>query len=270
MLEYAANAVLHWPVDSLRELFKESCQTKKRDPQEALRDFLGPEEDQERFWQQAGANLEAGRVRLVFVADEIPAELRRIVEFLSAQMSLAQIYALEIKQYTGQDLKTLVPRVFGGPSKTIIHPTPGRYWDEPSFFAELAKRHSDAATDAARGILDWAKDRSLRIWWGRGAKEGCYIPMLDVGDKRHHLFSVWTYGKVAVEFVWMKTQFPFDTDVKRRELRDRLNAVPGVNIPLDKIGAEPSVSLAALKDDAVLQQFLVAFDWVIEQIKRQS
>jgi ribosomal protein L30E len=33
------------------------------------------------------ANLRAGKVRLVFVADEIPAELRRVVEFLNSQMA---------------------------------------------------------------------------------------------------------------------------------------------------------------------------------------
>ncbi len=268
MLEYAANVVLYWPVDSLQELFEETCQSREHEPQDVLAHFLGGAEDQETFWQRASTNMKAGRVRLVFVADQIPAELRRIVEFLSAQMSLAQVYALEIKQYVGQDLKTLVPRVYGGPIKPIRPPTPG--WDEPSFFADLIKRHGEAAADVARRILVWAESCQLRIWWGRGAKEGCFIPMLDVGDKPHHLFSVWTFGKVAVEFVWMKTQFPFDADVKRKELRNRLNDVPGVNISLDKIGAEPSVSLAALKDGAALQKFLEAFDWAIQEIRNQA
>ncbi len=40
----------------------------------------------ETFWQQVGSNLHAGRLRLLFVADEIPPQLRRIVEFLNQQM----------------------------------------------------------------------------------------------------------------------------------------------------------------------------------------
>ncbi len=47
---------------------------------------------------------------MLFVADEIPFQLRRIVEFLNAQMSEAEVLAvIEVKQYVGQGLQTLVP-----------------------------------------------------------------------------------------------------------------------------------------------------------------
>ena len=36
------------------------------------------------FWERAKTNLQAGKIRLVFLADEIPPELVRIVEFLGA------------------------------------------------------------------------------------------------------------------------------------------------------------------------------------------
>lgn len=60
-------------------------------------------------------NLRAGRVRLVFVADLIPDELRRIVEFLNTQMTPAEVFAVEVKQYTapGFDGRTIVPSVVG-------------------------------------------------------------------------------------------------------------------------------------------------------------
>ena len=45
----------------------------------------------------------------MFVADEIPVELRRIVEFMNGQMDPAEVLAVEIKQYVGGNLKTLVP-----------------------------------------------------------------------------------------------------------------------------------------------------------------
>jgi hypothetical protein len=37
---------------------------------------LGRSEAQE-FWQDVSANLEAGKIRMLFVADHIPAELQR-------------------------------------------------------------------------------------------------------------------------------------------------------------------------------------------------
>jgi hypothetical protein len=50
---------------------------------------------------------------MVFVADVIPAELRRIVEFLNEQMDPAEVLAVEIRQFVGEGMKTLVPRVMG-------------------------------------------------------------------------------------------------------------------------------------------------------------
>jgi hypothetical protein len=49
----------------------------------------------------------------VFVADELPSELRRVIEFLNSQMSPAEVIGIEVRQYVGQGLKTLVPRVIG-------------------------------------------------------------------------------------------------------------------------------------------------------------
>ena len=71
------------------------------------------EADLEGFWQKVKTNLQAGKVRLIFVADEIPTETRRVVEFLNGQMDPAEVLAVQIKQYAGQGMKTLVPRVIG-------------------------------------------------------------------------------------------------------------------------------------------------------------
>jgi hypothetical protein len=55
------------------------------------------------------------RLRLVSVADEIPHELRRIVEFLNEQMTHTDVLAIEVRQYVApnSDMVTLVPRVIG-------------------------------------------------------------------------------------------------------------------------------------------------------------
>jgi uncharacterized protein DUF4268 len=58
-------------------------------------------------------NLQVGKVRLIFLVDRIPAELRRVVEFLNQQIDPVEVLAVEIKQYARQGMKTLVPRVIG-------------------------------------------------------------------------------------------------------------------------------------------------------------
>ena len=53
-------------------------------------------------------------MRLVFVSDLIPTELRRVIEFLNERMSPTEVVGVEIKHYVGQGgLRTLVPRVVG-------------------------------------------------------------------------------------------------------------------------------------------------------------
>jgi hypothetical protein len=114
MLDYAANAVLNWPVETIRAKFEKTCELQGLDPSNELARLLGDEGDGESFWQNTKTNLQAGRVRLVFVADEIPSELRRVVEFLNEQMDPAEVLAVEVKQYIGQGrMKTLVPRLIG-------------------------------------------------------------------------------------------------------------------------------------------------------------
>lgn len=81
MLDYAANAVVYWPVEEIKAKFEATCSTDGKDPQERLMTFLNASEDSEAFWGKAKTNLQAGKVRMLFVADKIPSELRRIVEF---------------------------------------------------------------------------------------------------------------------------------------------------------------------------------------------
>src|SRR5215207_2107780 len=69
MLDYAANAVVYWPVETLRAQFEVG----REEPEQDLVDFLeAPEANPEDFWLTAKTNLQAGKVRLIFVGDEIP------------------------------------------------------------------------------------------------------------------------------------------------------------------------------------------------------
>lgn len=82
MLDYAANALLHWPSDEIRNQFENRCKNESIDPDEELRQCLDLEIEPEQFWTKVKTNLDAHRIRLLFVADEIPDELRHIIEFL--------------------------------------------------------------------------------------------------------------------------------------------------------------------------------------------
>ncbi len=50
------------------------------------------------FWSNVQRNLEAGRCRMVFVADNLPSELRIMIEFLNTYMSPMDVLGVEIQR----------------------------------------------------------------------------------------------------------------------------------------------------------------------------
>ena len=252
----------------MNSLFRTRCEAEGADPDQELLAFLQTEDAATAFWERVGTNLQAGRIRLLFVADTIPPELRRVVEFLNGQMRPAEVLAVEIRQFCGQGLRTLVPQVVGQDLVRAPAPREGRQWDESSFFADLANRQGPEGVRAAREVLAWARTRGRRVAWGSGKSDGSFTTLLDTHSKPHHLFAVWTYGRVELLFQLMRTQPPFDQEALRRELADRLNRIPGVDLPEGSLERRPSFPLAVLTNAEAMRDFLAAFDWTIAEVKR--
>ena len=85
---YAASGSVFWAPAWLRDWFEEGGPARGLDRQMAVLHPADhePEDRAEARWQQIGINLRDGHILLVFVADEIPASLPRLVEFLNGQM----------------------------------------------------------------------------------------------------------------------------------------------------------------------------------------
>jgi len=113
MLDYAANSVAYWNIADLINAFEKQCTENGNDPEEQLNALLGEEGDAEEYWKKVKTNLQVGRLRMLFVADEIPTELQQIIEFLNVQMDPAEVLGVQINHYVGQEMRTLVPRVIG-------------------------------------------------------------------------------------------------------------------------------------------------------------
>jgi hypothetical protein len=113
MLDYAANAVVYWPVEAIQAAFERTCAERGIHTTQALQELVGAADSVEAFWSRVKTNLQAGRVRMVFVTDRVPPELQRIVEFLNEQMDPAEVLAVELRQFLGGGVKTLAPRVLG-------------------------------------------------------------------------------------------------------------------------------------------------------------
>lgn len=274
MLDYASHFVIHWTVERVRSTYEVTCAGLGVDAAERLAALIGEDADAETFWQRVKTNLLAKRIRLLFVADRIPPELRRVVEFLNAVTDPVEVLAVEVPQYTGQGLQTFVPRVLGqtvaAQEKKGTSEGPKRKWDEASFMEALAARAGATEVDVAKRLLAWALDRGLRIWWGEGERSGSFSPIVDTAAQWHGPFVVWTYGQVEIQFQAMRSRQPFGPEERRQMLLDRLNVVPGIAIPRDAIQRRPSMRLSVLANPNALAQFLAVWDWWVDEVKKSD
>ena len=238
MLDYVANGVMYWPLERLRSTFEANCNARGSEPEATLLGSLGLELNPEEYWERATTNLQAGRVRLIFVADKIPAGLRRIVEFLNEQMNPAEVLALEIRQHVTEDFK--------------------------AFFEALESNRSSGEVATAAKILERAKSNGFSISWGSAS----FTLVLDHAGQRHQVVGVYTDGSLEIKFAYIQWKASLDKEAKRLALRDRLNEVTGMHIQTAEVtDKRPSYYLSVLQGNADRERFLAALDWFVGEVR---
>lgn len=98
----------------------------------------------EQFWDDAERNLRERKVRLLFVADRIPKELKRLVEFLNEELERVEVLAMNIRQFRidGDTRSLLAPELVGATARAEAvkdRPLRARLMDEEVFFARVAE-----------------------------------------------------------------------------------------------------------------------------------
>lgn len=217
MLDYAANGVVYWPAERLRADFETRCAKDGTDADEVFRASLGDEADPAQFWDDVEQNLRSGRIRLLFVSDVIPPELRRVIEFLNERMSPTEVAGVEIKQYVGQGgLATFVPRVIGqteeARSRKPARPAEGVDWD---YYESRLQPDRAALVRALFNRIEKAvEDRGLE--WNLRLRSG-YFTFQRAGE--YNCVGVEVLREKPIEF-WIKIPLPPE------ELRRRGHDVP--------------------------------------------
>lgn len=275
MLDYAANAVAFWPVERLRADFESRVTQKGLDPDGVVSEFLGlPAPDNEAvdaFWRQDGVNLDAGKLRLVFVADQIPLELKRIVEFLNGQMR-AEVLAVEIKQFVGQGHRTLVPKVVGQTAIAAMKSAPSDRRVSPWTVEEVLERlkagNHPEDLPQIQAIIDWAKREDAQIEGGYGPKSASLL--IDVADPAtnevHRPFQIYDAHNRATLYLQLRHMGPrLSTPAGAAALRKRVRQATGIKI--DESKTYPGIRTDYFRDPAKLAGLLDAMKWVVSVIR---
>lgn len=198
MLDYAANAVVYWPIEFVQMQLQARCTTSGQDADAVVAEFLGDRVTPEQFWEQVKTNLQAGRIRMMFVADQISPELERIIEFLNQQMDPAEVLGLELRQYQGAGLQTLVPRWVGqtasATARKAASPARAESWTREELLEAVRYRQDEAAATIVSDLLAWGQQRGLAI---RGERSSLPSFSLLLPGESAYVFNVTVYSSGA-------------------------------------------------------------------------
>ena len=246
------------------------------DPNSKLRHFLGLEAESDEsatdgFWEGVNSNLRANRIRMIFVSDIIPTELRRIVEFLNELMTPAEVLAIEIRQFVGEGIKALVPRVSGQTEarrKKKQNLTGSRSPDSEiskgDFLEALSENPSTdpASVKAVERILDWAESNAdLKLRFQRSplrSKALIYVRTTP------YLLTIWSGGEMYLNIKDLKSRHPFDSVPKLEELQAKIRSTGAISAEKNMDG-QPPVDLTKLGRDDREGDFLGVMRWLVQQ-----
>jgi hypothetical protein len=235
MLDYAANCAVYWSASMLQASLALTCQMAGRSSDEVLAELIGPDQAASDFWEKVKTNLQAGRIRLLFVADSIPVELRRVVEFLNRQMDPAEVLAIELRQFASHDgLRTIVPMVIGqtqeAASKKAV--SASRQWGRDSFLEALGEAVPHDQRELAQDILKWMERGGRAVRYGVGQKGSAAPDLRAMGVDARPIYLT-TDGRLYLQFPVWQGRPVFDDLGQREELVRRFGTVIGSHFDKD-------------------------------------
>jgi hypothetical protein len=257
MLEYAANGTAYWEVEELIEAAKKEAEKRNETLEHAVLQLVRKDDPAavEQYWKDVGANLRAGRVRLIFVTEEAPRELRRLVEFLNEKMSPdVRLCIVEIKQFiregesSGESQKALVSRAVGVTEGKPLIPS---VITRSDFLAKCKPE----ARDFFAIMLDKAEAKHHFIYWGQtGFSVRAHLPGGGLGT--------FAYGFPSGEFQFYTGQggLPL-SDEQSTRLREELWNLGGFTKRAPK-------TLTAVVEAGNANKLAAVYDFILHKVDK--
>jgi hypothetical protein len=264
LLDYAANAAGSLTAEMMQQWLEEAANATSTTAEALLVDQLGVE-DPDAYWRLVETNLDAEKFRLVFVSDQMPPTLARVIEFLNDHMNI-KVLGIEVSQHTDTTgtQQIIVPRFVGeseGTRQKKRAPGRGQRMNRDKLLASFDTGGEESAAVVA--VLDWATEQpDLELRWTSAAT----VDVPAAGVRR--LLRVWpsgrwSTGELEVLLRNLKRFDPATWDDKRcDQLIRRLETGTGLHFEDDR--TRPKAPIAPLADPHKRQSF---FD-IIEEVAR--
>lgn len=267
MLDYAANGTAYWQGGRIAKSFAASMTEQGRDADAELADFLGGTVEPQDFWQQVDANFSAGRIKMVFVADTIPRELARIVEFLNEQMK-ADVRAVELSWFESDGgITALTPRIIGETERAQtekaargdLAPIARDAWIQEHFAKYGAE--TIAGADAFVSLIEENGGQAEVT-----STQGSIVAIYESPAGILYPFLLTRYSKGAVQLClgYLKSRARFADEGLRQQLYDRCTGIVG-QLTTRSLNGFPGFPVTKLNEPRVRDE-IAAFLGEIRQI----
>jgi hypothetical protein len=268
ILDYASNSTAYWQAGRIAEAYAATARAAELDPDATLAEFLG-ERDPEAFWNQVDSNFKAGRIKLVFVADNIPRELARIVEFLNDQMR-ADVRAVELRWFSGDGgVTTLSPRIIGETERSASTKSAAsspESLDRNSWITKHLAPLGDDVVAAAQTFIRIVEEEGGEVHVA-STQGSIYALFRDGSGRAFYPFNISYYGQGQLVLVLasLKSLAPFSSDEARQRLYDRAVSAIG-QLSTRTLTGYPAVPVIRLNEDEVAKRFRI----LLEDIKQTT
>jgi hypothetical protein len=214
------------------------------------------------------ANLRSGRIRMVFVADHVPKELVRIVEFMNEQMRPAEVLAIEIEHFLGMNgVRTLVPRVVGATARAqaakSVEPEPV---SENEWLAGLAERKGQNFLKGAERALAWFRENGFAVEVSQSQDSIAVMITRANGKAVYPFFVRRSTGRLEASLANLAYVLAYKSEEARQQFAERVEALPTNTARFTgKLKGYPSIALDELLKDNVWS----AFQSIVLEVKER-
>lgn len=142
-------------------------------------------------------NLERTRVRLIFAADVIPTELKRLVEFLNKSSRELEAYALEVRLFPTTAGDVITVSIFGPTIQQKSQKLTTRRQIDREGLLLLAKEKNEKLVKRVERLIDEAQENGFLLTWGtRAVQLRVDIP----NGPKFKILEVYPDGSLYVDF----------------------------------------------------------------------
>jgi alkylated DNA nucleotide flippase Atl1 len=173
------------------------------------------------------------------------------------------------QRLTVEDLARLAGLAPDEPYEAIPDPEDGgQTARRDRFLGQLATAQPAEVTHGVITLLGVWTQLGGSLGYGQGSETSCFLlpPLPDNAVSDPWPLTVYPSGRCEVVFQHMLTRPPYDDAALREELRGRLNAVGGIDLPAGKLEMRPGFPLSVLASEPRLLEILRALCEFIDRV----